>query len=113
MTAGTAAGGLTGFGVEPLRGEPCLPLGIDADEQYADHVDTFMAGDTVLFYTDGITEAREPAGELFGTGRLDEILSTCDGDAAELVACTLDEVERFTNHAPPSDDRTLLAARMV
>jgi sigma-B regulation protein RsbU (phosphoserine phosphatase) len=69
-------------------------------------------GDQVIFYTDGITEAKNPAGELFGVARLDAALTRCNPDAQHIVQRVLDEVERFSEGRPPDDDRTVLVAKI-
>jgi len=99
--------------VAPLKSPPGLPLGIDPDEQYDESVHALHPGDTILFYTDGITEARDPDGDLFEAHRLDEVLSHSEGDAQELVSHTLAAVERFARGLAPFDDQTLLAARVI
>ena len=93
-----------------LEGGINLPLGIDPDEAYADCAQRFWPGDALIFYTDGITEARARDGELFGPERLDRILLAGDADATALAAETIRAVESFTGGAPPTDDRTLRGA---
>jgi len=90
----------------------CLPLGIDADEAYHDCSGMLVPGDFMVLYTDGITEARRQDGELFGTDRLDDIVATCPSNAAALIGTLLQAVEHFTGHASPTDDRTILIARV-
>ena len=104
-----AASGL----VEAIDGEASLPLGIVGDELYQDGVVQLHPGDTLVLYTDGITEARTTDGELFGTHRLEELLATCHAAPQQVIARTLWEVERFTRRAAPSDDRTIVAAKVT
>lgn len=97
-----------------LEGGVNLPLGIDADERYHDGTQKFDPGDAIIFYTDGITEARAPRNnELFGTERLDQILLAGDSDAHDIARRTIAAVEDFTGGAPPTDDRTMLVARVT
>lgn len=71
----------------------------------------FVAGDTVVFYTDGITEARRE-GEFFGHGRLERSLLAGPPEPREVIARLRSELERF--HRPGSrDDLTVLAMRFV
>jgi serine phosphatase RsbU (regulator of sigma subunit) len=57
----------------PLHCKPSLPLGLGGPVvEVAEH--TLQAGDRVLFYTDGITEARSPDGSFFGDDRLADLL---------------------------------------
>ena len=90
-----------------------LPLGIEADEDFTDAKVTFSPGETLLLYTDGITEARDPAGEFFGVQRLDDLLACIKiGDSAQdTVDRVLGAVKCFSGNVPAGDDRTLLAVR--
>jgi sigma-B regulation protein RsbU (phosphoserine phosphatase) len=62
----------------------------------------------IVFYTDGITEARAPDGELFGTERLDDVINAADPGAQKIIDRINAEVGTFTRDAPPTDDRTVL-----
>ncbi len=98
--------------VRPLQSVPSLPLGIDADETYADDTVILRPRDSVILYTDGITEARSRGRELLGTERLDDVLGRCDGTPEETVAEILAAVNAFTGDASPIDDQTLLVAKV-
>ncbi|MDB5303192.1 MAG: hypothetical protein JWM97_741 [Phycisphaerales bacterium] len=89
-----------------------LPLGIEPDEPYAEYVHQLSPGDALLFYTDGITEAREPAGEMFGVERLDAILQSTPRSSERLVRGTLIALESFTDGRAPVDDQTLLVMQV-
>ena len=64
----------------------------------------------MIFYTDGITEARDPAGTLFGPERLDEAFLCTAQTADELRERVLSRLRAYTGPRTPSDDQTLLAA---
>jgi sigma-B regulation protein RsbU (phosphoserine phosphatase) len=98
--------------IEGMEAAPSLPLGIDADEDYQDVVETLHPGDIVVFYTDGIIESRNRAGELFGCERLDAILQQCNPDAETIIRRTLLSIEDFTDDAPPADDLTMLITKV-
>jgi sigma-B regulation protein RsbU (phosphoserine phosphatase) len=67
-------------------------------------------GDRLVAYTDGVTEAEDAGGELFGEDRLRAVLDACGRhDAAGLVGVVREAVGRFSTGVPPSDDVTLLA----
>lgn len=70
------------------------------------------AGDVVVFYTDGVTEAFNAAGELFGDARLLEALSRekCR-TAAETTTALLRSVRDHAAEHPQSDDIAILALR--
>jgi sigma-B regulation protein RsbU (phosphoserine phosphatase) len=95
-----------------LDGVTNLPLGISADESYQECTQTLEWGDQIVFYTDGITEAQNEAGEIFGLERLDRVLAKCRENASDLIAAVLASVEEFTAGQPPQDDRTLLVAKV-
>jgi serine phosphatase RsbU (regulator of sigma subunit) len=63
--------------------------------------------------TDGVTEAMDPAGALYGVQRLEQVLGSVGPDAApqEITAAVRDDVKRFVGGASASDDLTLLALR--
>lgn len=98
--------------VRPLDRCGNLPLGIEAAETYADATETLQPGDAIVFYTDGITETRNAAGELFGIARLDEVLAGCTCKADDLIEKTLAAVNEFGGYLPAADDRTLVIARV-
>lgn len=95
-----------------LNGLTGLPLGVSPAESFPESTMTLIPGDQLIFYTDGVTEARNPAGEMFGLPRLDEILADCTLVAAELLKAALAAVDQFAASRPPDDDRTLLVARV-
>ena len=67
-------------------------------------------GDTLLCYTDGVTDARSPSGERFGDERLLATVEAArDGGAHDLVAAVRDRVQAFQQTADPADDITLVA----
>lgn len=89
-----------------------LPLGIIAEEQYHDGSVTLEAGDVLVLYTDGITEARAAGnGDLLDTERFDALIQP-GGSAAEVLDRVLAGVAGFTGRQPAADDRTLLVARV-
>jgi sigma-B regulation protein RsbU (phosphoserine phosphatase) len=95
-----------------LDGVGNLPLGVFADQQYDQSTQALRPGDQIVFYTDGITEATAPSGEMFGVERLDDALANCHLDASGLIEAVLEAVERFTAGQPAADDRTVLVAKV-
>jgi sigma-B regulation protein RsbU (phosphoserine phosphatase) len=67
--------------------------------------------DMLVLYTDGVTEAFNPQGELFGDERLLECLSHTGQNAAQTVTGLMEAVRHYTAGAPQSDDITLIAVR--
>jgi phosphoserine phosphatase RsbU/P len=98
-----------GGAVTPLDGVGNVPLGILSGVSYDEATVQLCAGDTILFYTDGITEAKNEAGELFGEERLDQLVASHRAGAAALIERVLGDVRGFEGVRPAADDRTLLA----
>jgi sigma-B regulation protein RsbU (phosphoserine phosphatase) len=90
-----------------------LPLGIFPGLEYPECVQQLQTGDQIIFYTDGITEAHNPGGAMFGTDRLDQVLELCTLQASALLDTVLRSVEDFAAGHPAEDDRTLIVARIV
>jgi sigma-B regulation protein RsbU (phosphoserine phosphatase) len=89
-----------------------LPLGITSQGKYDECRQQLQPGDQIVFYTDGITEANNSEGKLFGTHRLDHVLENCSLQASALLKAVLHSVEEFANGHPADDDRTLIVARV-
>ncbi|HEV2237392.1 MAG TPA: PP2C family protein-serine/threonine phosphatase [Ktedonobacterales bacterium] len=87
-----------------------MPLGLMPDMAY-EEADTALAlGDAVLFYSDGLVEAHNPAREMFGFPRLKELLGG-EADGAP-IAMLLRELADFTRPDwEQEDDITLVALR--
>jgi sigma-B regulation protein RsbU (phosphoserine phosphatase) len=90
-----------------------LPLGIAPRVDYPDARIQLVPGDQLVLYTDGITEAHNPAGEMLGLSRLDKVLENCSVGASDLLRSVLEELEAFTAGRPAHDDRTLLVAKIT
>ena len=90
------------------------PLGLLPAVTYAAQKATLPPGSLLLAYTDGFSEATDPAGEDFGTDRLVALARELRGEPLEvLVAELFVAVDRFTAGAPAHDDRTALAVRRL
>jgi sigma-B regulation protein RsbU (phosphoserine phosphatase) len=94
--------------VETLGGAGGLVLGAMPDMVYPEHSAQLLAGDRLVLYTDGITEAFNPANEAYGEQRLiAEIRGHGEDAAAALVERICRSVTLFAGAAPQSDDITL------
>jgi serine phosphatase RsbU (regulator of sigma subunit) len=82
-----------------------LPLGITPDISYKDeiHFLPFEMGDRVILATDGVSEARNPAGEYFGKQRLINAISHCD-ECDFIIDKLAAELENFCENEPQDDD---------
>lgn len=73
---------------------------------------TLAPGDGLFLYTDGVTEAMDPAGQQFGDRRLEEYLrSAGSANTDTLIKGIVAAVRLFAATAPQSDDLTALAMR--
>lgn len=70
-------------------------------------------GDTIVFYSDGITEAHNEEYEIFGETRLIQCLEEMEGlGAREMLGQIKKQMDAFTGRAPQHDDITMLAMRV-
>lgn len=90
-----------------------LPLGIKSEEQYLEQVVPLNLGDMVVFFTDGVIEAVNADGEVFGSNRFDACLQKAPPSAADAVLAILAELSDFTAGIPAADDRTLVIVKRV
>jgi len=90
-----------------------IPLGVVEDTTYTRAGPVTLGGGDVIFIgTDGIWEARNAAGEMFGKRRLRELLSARAGlGAEELYAAVVEAVRDFQAGAPQADDITLVVIK--
>jgi len=88
-----------------------LPLGVDSESNYAELSATLRHGDTVLLYTDGVVEATNAAGEMFGYERLEGLLQGHEGlKPRALLAVLLHEL-RTWGSTGQADDITMVIVR--
>jgi serine phosphatase RsbU (regulator of sigma subunit) len=91
-----------------------LPLGIIETELYEPDNLSFERGDMLVAFSDGITEAMNPAGEPYDDPRLlAELRAHVDLPATELVNVIEQSVDAYAAGAPQADDMTLLILRRV
>lgn len=89
-----------------------LPLGLFYTSKYDVTELRVVPGQTLLFYTDGITEARNTMDVEYGPERLMSLaIQQCDRCPEELVRACVDDVTAFSAGLPLSDDRTVMALR--
>jgi serine phosphatase RsbU (regulator of sigma subunit) len=85
-----------------------MPLGMLPGTRYDEHEITLAPGDSLLFYSDGLVEAHNPANEMFGFPRLQRLLTEPTG-GLPLIDMLLGELQRFTGEEwEQEDDVTLL-----
>lgn len=103
-----------GGAVEKLHATGLI-LGILPVARYEQGVARMAAGDVLLLFSDGATEAVRPgADEEFGEDRLARSLNRLRDQSAEAIVQAINhEVEDFTAGAPPADDITLVVAKRL
>jgi len=97
-----------------LRGED-IPLGVEQDWEYHERVmDKLTPGQILLVGTDGIWEAHNPAGEMFGPERVQQIIrDNVDRTSQEIMIAIADAVHKFSDSATQEDDVTLVVLKGV
>jgi serine phosphatase RsbU (regulator of sigma subunit) len=79
----------------------------------AEHTRPLLPGDVIVLYTDGITEAMDPSGELFGDAALARVLAgQRDRDAAGIRERVVRDVRAFVGDAEPHDDMTMVVLKL-
>ncbi len=87
-------------------------IGFDASLPYESGKRSIRPGHLLVMYTDGVTEASNPAQEFFGEERLQALVqSHGDEDAPSVMGRIHEAVIKFTGGAPQSDDITLLVVK--
>ncbi len=103
----------SGKGSTLLKGEN-MPLGFSKGEIYRQVSVPFASGDVFLFYTDGLTEARDPAGNCYGVERLAGLAEACSRlSPRELVKKVQQDVRAFTKSEVMADDLTCVAVKIA
>jgi serine phosphatase RsbU (regulator of sigma subunit) len=98
--------------VSDLYTEGSLPVGLVAQAQYTAATLKLEPEDTLVLFSDGITEAQDPDRELFGFPRLREVLGDRESASLEsLKKIVLDAVDAFCRGESQADDMTLLFVR--
>ena len=101
--------------VEKLK-PPGMVVGIDSGSVFERMTNDFTVpierGDCLLLYTDGVTEALDPAGDEFGMERtIESVRATAPEGAQAVVTRVMDDVRNFVGSTPQNDDITLIAIR--
>jgi serine phosphatase RsbU (regulator of sigma subunit) len=88
-----------------------MPLGLMPGMSYEEKEITLQAGEATLFYSDGLVEAHNPKGEMFGFPRLRELVAE-HGEQRSLEEALLGELYSFVGERwEQEDDITLLTLR--
>ena len=102
-------------GVEVVKKQGGMALGIFTDAPYQEWTIPLAPGEGLAIYTDGVSEAMNAAGQMFGAQRLLDVLRELDQTcpAVAIAEGVMNAVRAFVGGHPQSDDITLLALRWV
>jgi PAS domain S-box-containing protein len=93
-------------------GRTGIILGALEDQEYSSRSIGIGPGDVVVLYTDGVTEAADETGEMFGEEKLKAIIRENSGSSSsEILAKILASVESFGKGEPQFDDITLMVIK--
>ena len=93
-----------------------LPLGTIRDTSYVETKIQLQHGDVIVFFSDGIPDARNKAEEFYESETLLELLQRMDTrslSAREIKNIIIDDVMRFSGKAPQNDDMTVVVVKSV
>ena len=103
---------IRGDGLVPLSSGG-MPVGLFAGHGYVERAVQLADEDLLFFYTDGLVEVENEAGEMFGAERLEKLLRSHSGQGVDvLIERAEDGVRRFRGAAEPFDDLTIMALRL-
>ncbi len=89
-----------------------MPLGLMPGISYEENEVVLDAGESVLFYSDGLVEAHDPQGEMFGFPRLRRLVAEHAAEERWLEEALLEELYSFVGEGwEQEDDITLLTLR--
>ena len=91
----------------PVTGS--MALGVMPGLPYQERTIHLEPGDSLFLYTDGISEAMNPRGELFGDERLIQTCSTTPASAKAMIGQMAQQVNAFVDGATQFDDMTMLS----
>ena len=104
----------TGTAVE-LASES-YPLGVSLKAEYTDETLSLSEGDLLIFYTDGLPEAVNPSGRVYGYNRLERsILRAAQSDLSsiEIIDQMIADARGFIENTEPEDDISVVAAKVT
>jgi len=93
-------------------GSDNMVLGVDPNELYTQSLVDMRSGDTLLLYTDGLMDAMNFEQERFGRQRIVEVFSQGGPSAEAIIDSILWAMRKFTGLAKPTDDVTMIVAKV-
>ena len=96
--------------ISNLEAKPNLPVGLFEDFEYEMQTIQMQPGSALFLYTDGLTEARNAKGKLFGRDRVGQMIAEAGTtNPKQLVEAAIECWQKFIGETEQSDDLTLLA----
>jgi sigma-B regulation protein RsbU (phosphoserine phosphatase) len=90
-----------------------LPLGLFEETGYDESSFRASPGDVFVFYSDGLPDAQNRDGEMFGNTRLQQVVeANCQGSADDIVTAIFAAVVEFTAGENPYDDQTVVVLKV-
>ena len=90
-----------------------LPLGLFDEAEYDEFRFKMKPGDMFVFFSDGILDARDRSGEMFGRGRVEKIIAECGGKSADCVVDSLFmAAAEHSAGVETFDDQTVVAIKV-
>lgn len=90
-----------------------LPIALYPGQPYTEADVAIRPADLVFFYTDGLIEAENESGDVFGVERLQALLEQARAQGVDgILTCVEDAVRRFRGPVEPGDDATMMALRV-
>jgi sigma-B regulation protein RsbU (phosphoserine phosphatase) len=90
-----------------------LPLGLFDEAEYDEFRFKMKPGDMFVFFSDGILDARDRSGEMFGRGRVEKIIAECGGKSADCVVDRLFKAAaEHSAGVETFDDQTVVAIKV-
>jgi serine phosphatase RsbU (regulator of sigma subunit) len=102
-------GKATSFGVK----DSGMPFGISRNQDFRELKIPMEPGSAVIVYTDGVTDAMNPADELFGRAKLEQVVAAAAPSAGDLIKTIVKEVDRFCGARLQQDDMCLVCVRRL
>ena len=92
------------------------PLGVSQKSDYSDETVYLHEGDLLIFYTDGLPEASNPNGRIYGYNRLERsVHRVAQGGLSSMEGINqmIDDVRGFIDNTEPEDDMTVVVAKVT
>lgn len=91
-----------------------LPLGMVKEPRYREFQETLVPGDFIFLATDGVVEAMNREGEMYGFERLTRSIATANCQSSEtLLHCVLQQIRHFINDSEVHDDFTMVVVKIL